>query len=445
MWKADTLSFAGRLTLAQTVIAALPSYTMQSMLLPKGVCLRVERYCRDFIWGDKPHKKSWHFVPWEEFTLPKSKGGWGFQNLHSFNKAMIMKLSWGLVNKPSALWVRVLRSKYRCGSNYIPRIASRANASNAWRRIVATWDIFSQGMRWNIGNGESVSVWHDRWLHSNVVIGDTIVGDIPSHVCSLSVSNLVATGGMWDLSAIDHIIPTNIKAEILSYPLPEESLGSDKMCWRLTSNGMFSTHSAYELVEDNADVETRNNLWRILWKLDVPYETDLHLLRDYVFAKDACVEQNPTVQGGILVLYEFMGLPPLLSPPKMTPALVGWRPPPLGWCKLNTDGSVQNNGCHAGCGGVLRDHHGRWLVGFSHNIGSSLVLMAELRGIILGHIVAWDVGARKVILESDSQVAVKLVTDGVPNTHPYYFIVHRISLLLQCDWEVHIHHIWRGK
>ncbi|KAJ1375592.1 Endonuclease/exonuclease/phosphatase superfamily [Sesbania bispinosa] len=78
--------------------------------------------------GDKPNKKAWHKVAWEEFNVPKHLGGWGFKNLYSFNKAMIMKLSWGLIHEPNVLWVRVLRSKYRCGFNYIPTVTPRLSA-----------------------------------------------------------------------------------------------------------------------------------------------------------------------------------------------------------------------------------------------------------------------------------------------------------------------------
>lgn len=50
-WRAETLSFAGHVTLAQSVVAALPTYTMQTTLLPKYVCTKLERMNKDFIWG----------------------------------------------------------------------------------------------------------------------------------------------------------------------------------------------------------------------------------------------------------------------------------------------------------------------------------------------------------------------------------------------------------
>lgn len=63
MWKASTLSMAGRVTLAQSVPPSIPLYTMQTSLISKGVCDEVERLSRGFIWGDNCEKKKPHLVP----------------------------------------------------------------------------------------------------------------------------------------------------------------------------------------------------------------------------------------------------------------------------------------------------------------------------------------------------------------------------------------------
>jgi hypothetical protein len=50
-WKAKNLTFPGRITLTQSVLAALPTYAMQTTLLPQGVCNKLEQLVRNFIWG----------------------------------------------------------------------------------------------------------------------------------------------------------------------------------------------------------------------------------------------------------------------------------------------------------------------------------------------------------------------------------------------------------
>jgi len=60
---------------------------------------------------------------------------------------------------------------------------------------------------------------------------------------------------------------------------------------------------------------------------------------------------------------------------------VCWEKPPLGWAKLNMDEDAVGSSGLAGCGGLIRDENGAWLVGFSRNIGSTTSYAADLWGI----------------------------------------------------------------
>ena len=53
----------------------------------------------------------------------------------------------------------------------------------------------------------------------------------------------------------------------------------------------------------------------------------------------------------------------------MVPMTIKWRSPSLGWFKLNTDGSFVGNPSIVGGGGVIRNHLGEWVGGFSWTIG----------------------------------------------------------------------------
>ncbi|CAN1189887.1 hypothetical protein LINPERHAP2_LOCUS40166, partial [Linum perenne] len=64
-------------------------------------------------------------------------------------------------------------------------------------------------------------------------------------------------------------------------------------------------------------------------------------------------------------------------------------------------------------GGVIRDHQGRELAAFSANLGSCSIMRAELRAAEIGLTKAWELGAKKVILELDSLVAVNAI-EGFP-------------------------------
>ncbi|XP_061358050.1 uncharacterized protein LOC133302308 [Gastrolobium bilobum] len=72
----------------------------------------------------------------------------------------------------------------------------------------------------------------------------------------------------------------------------------------------------------------------------------------------------------------------LQSAPSSSNGQTSWRPPDLGWCKLNVDGAVKTNHRVASCGGLVRDDKGGWITGFSYYIGSYSPLMAELWAIM---------------------------------------------------------------
>lgn len=48
-WKSKTLSFAGRVTLARSVVQAMPTYIMQTTVLHRGTCDEIDKLCRNFI------------------------------------------------------------------------------------------------------------------------------------------------------------------------------------------------------------------------------------------------------------------------------------------------------------------------------------------------------------------------------------------------------------
>ncbi|KAK8557110.1 hypothetical protein V6N13_035214 [Hibiscus sabdariffa] len=50
-WSAKHLSLTGRFTLAHSVLLDIPSYLMQTNMLPLQLCNDIERIVRRFIWG----------------------------------------------------------------------------------------------------------------------------------------------------------------------------------------------------------------------------------------------------------------------------------------------------------------------------------------------------------------------------------------------------------
>ena len=122
---------------------------------------------------------------------------------------------------------------------------------------------------------------------------------------------------------------------------------------------------------------------------------------------------------------------------------VQWTPPPKLWIKINTDRSILSNTMEASCGGIIRNHEGKFLAAWSVNLGSCTITMAELWGIFWGLFISYNMGHRNVILETDSTCVYHLVMYGVPETHTYSSLVYAVRNLIRKDWNVEINHSFR--
>jgi ribonuclease HI len=107
---------------------------------------------------------------------------------------------------------------------------------------------------------------------------------------------------------------------------------------------------------------------------------------------------------------------------------VKWATPPLGWFKLNTDGSSLGNPGLAGGGGVIRNHLGDWVGGYSRAIGHTTSVQAELRALKDGLMLAIDIGILNLEIEMDSLVAVELLKSI---TSPNAFLS---SIVIDCRY-----------
>jgi hypothetical protein len=106
--------------------------------------------------------------------------------------------------------------------------------------------------------------------------------------------------------------------------------------------------------------------------------------------------------------------------------LVYWRPPPTDFFKLNTDGSAEGNPGLAGAGGIIRNHTGGWIKGFSRKIGVTNSLAAELWGLRDGLILAHQQNIKKIIIELDAKAVIDLVQPAnlIPlSHHPYRALI----------------------
>ncbi|GAU38761.1 hypothetical protein TSUD_64920 [Trifolium subterraneum] len=230
-WKAKTLSFAGRVTLAQTSLVHIPGYVLQSIPIPVSVCQEVEQICRNFIWGTTTEARKVHLIAWDKLCHPKSEGGLRFRNLKMLNKAHMMKLSWQILTQPSKLWVKILKAKYNCGMNIIPNFKHTSNSSPLWRAIVNAWDVVKGNITWVIRDGVDSQFWRQPWIPNVGALEDHIAASIPKEELNFPVNNY-ASDGLWKWDKIRSIVPNDICDKIAVIKPPSQG-APDFPCWKL--------------------------------------------------------------------------------------------------------------------------------------------------------------------------------------------------------------------
>ena len=158
------LTSAGKEVLIKSVVTAIPAYPMAVFKFTDGLCKEIDSEIAKFWWGEAGNGgKKIHWLGWEKLGLPKVQGGLGFRCLKDYNLALLAKLSWRILQNPSALWVQVLKGLYFPNCDFL--LAKKGSgASWAWSSILDGHVAFSKHHYWQFLNGESILTWRDKWI-----------------------------------------------------------------------------------------------------------------------------------------------------------------------------------------------------------------------------------------------------------------------------------------
>ncbi|KAL0434042.1 UNVERIFIED_CONTAM: hypothetical protein Slati_2738500 [Sesamum latifolium] len=112
---------------------------MSTFLLPKKICHKLDSIVRRFL-----ALKSWNSI-----CQPKSKGGLGFRKFSDFNKALVSKIAWSILQKSEKLRCTTLSAKYLKSDVVLVSSLQVKGASWIWQDAVKmhgnnpTWSLLS--------------------------------------------------------------------------------------------------------------------------------------------------------------------------------------------------------------------------------------------------------------------------------------------------------------
>ena len=198
-------------------------------------------------------------------------------------------------------------------------------------------------------------------------------------------------------------------------------------------------------VSDQLTIKYKGNeLWKIEWNAKYLIAYSLKFIWFKVFPWSLWNNQNAVRHGygeasrtALQIfeasrgfLSEFQTCCVLPHPPQPhDPSL--WRPPPLGWYKVNVDGAVFKERGHCGIGVVVRNDKGQIMGALSKLLPYPLgALETEAKAAEIGMTFAWELGLREIILEGDSQT----IMAAIANHDPGPIQVHNLIASIK-SWE----------
>jgi hypothetical protein len=266
------------------VVQAIPTYSMGVFQLPVSLCKEINKLMQDFWWQHMSQGSKIHWMSWERMGRSKAVGGLGFRDLVMFNKALLAKQGWRLLQDPSSLLASILKAKHFPNSNFLgAKLGSRP--SFAWRSLFNAHDLLLQGIMWRVGDGTSINIWGDKWLLTLI----TYAVQSPPKTLAISTNVVVlidpVTKG-WKEELIKVEFSEDEAKVISGIPLSPD-LPPDRMFWRGTIDGKFTVRSADHLGKETEAMEAGQcyyvgegaEVWKAIWALQVPNSVKLFIWR----------------------------------------------------------------------------------------------------------------------------------------------------------------------
>ncbi|GKV29432.1 hypothetical protein SLEP1_g38359 [Rubroshorea leprosula] len=317
VWKATTLSFEGRLVLLNSVLSALPIFYMSLYLLPNSVIEELIRIQRRFLWGGAELNKKIPWVKWEYVCRAKAKRGLGVPDLQNKNWAMLGKWWYRFGDGVESLWKRVVKEKYYGGRREVDITTIEClKVSKIWRDIIRIGgrslklrNILAEGFKWEVGEGNRVGFWSDRW------IGVKSLRDLFPRLFALSVKKdgKVFEMGIWEKGrwwwrmewrrgTIGREKDEEVLLEKVLEGVKLKEGAGDVWKWIHVMDGKYGVKIAYDFLATSKGV-LEDQMCKLIWCRLVPSKVAFfgwRLCLDRLPTKDNLQKRGIVLQEGVL-------------------------------------------------------------------------------------------------------------------------------------------------
>ncbi|KAK1423484.1 hypothetical protein QVD17_18787 [Tagetes erecta] len=277
-WKANALSFGGRITLLKSVLGSLPIYYFSLFKAPIHVIECLEKLRKKFLWsGNNPSAKI-HWLKWDRIMAPKNMGGLGIGSLRAMNLALLGKWWWRAKSETNSLWYRVIKAIHYNNRMFFP-LPLKPSISGTWKNIIAinkellTFSIdLCSSIRGVVGKGNKLMFWSDIWI-GNAPLGDQFPAiakissssDITIEECYTLVNGTLIWNIPWKRNPQSHDELNQWNTCKLLLDSMNITNVSDEWRWDLNCDLSFTSGSLRRLIEQKRftiyDGKFEDNKW----------------------------------------------------------------------------------------------------------------------------------------------------------------------------------------
>ena len=180
------------------------------------------------------------------------------QRVASWNRVAIMKHIWSLFTKAGSLWVAWIHANLLKGK-FFWTLKIPQECTWSWRAILKLRDEVRKFIKFEVGDGKTILLWHDLWHPAGVLIqrfGSRVIYDVASN--PKAKVDYVLKDKTWIWGPARSYALVTIQCQLFLVELKDE----DKALWQTTKSGKFSCATTYAKIRDkSSEVEW----WKLLW------------------------------------------------------------------------------------------------------------------------------------------------------------------------------------
>lgn len=249
-WQCKLLNPGGRRVLVQSVLSSIPVYLLTVLKPPKKFIKNLDKERRRFLWaGNQQLHGGKCKVSWARLQRPIDKGGLGITDLAAFSRALRLRWLWFQWKNPDRPWV---------GMELPVDEVDKA--------------LFAAATRVTVNNGRTANFWMSSWLQ-----GQAPAMLFPNLFMHSRHKTRTVVEAMqheqWIADVLDGLTVQLLHELVQLRGLIEEehfdpsSTLPDTIAWTRTSNGEYSTKSAYRMQFEGGFL---SRFPKMVWKVWAP-------------------------------------------------------------------------------------------------------------------------------------------------------------------------------